>query len=297
MDHRAFLSRLSADERRDLTARSDGPGLVRLTSHLGLILFFGFWVASGEWAWPVAILPLGVLLVFLFTPLHESIHDTVFTRPAWNRMLAWFCGFILLIPPVWFRAFHFAHHKFTHDPARDPELAQPKPSGWRGYLYYLSGIPVWSGIIRTLLTNALGRADAPFVSERQKPRVTAEARQFLGLYAAALFVSIMLGSAVLFWVWVLPLLIGQPFLRAYLLAEHTLCPHSDDMFSNTRTTFTHRLVRWLAWNMPYHAEHHAFPTVPFHKLPQLHDLTRQHLRETATGYADFHMEYQRQLTS
>ena len=24
------------------------------------------------------------------------------------------------------------------------------------------------------------------------------------------------------------------------------------------------------WNMPYHAEHHAYPSVPFHALPQLH---------------------------
>ena len=26
-------------------------------------------------------------------------------------------------------------------------------------------------------------------------------------------------------------------------------------------------VRVLFWNMPYHAEHHAFPDVPFHHLP------------------------------
>lgn len=30
--------------------------------------------------------------------------------------------------------------------------------------------------------------------------------------------------------------------------------------------------RKLAWNMPYHAEHHAWPSVPFHFLPFVHKL-------------------------
>lgn len=49
------------------------------------------------------------------------------------------------------------------------------------------------------------------------------------------------------------------------------------MFLNTRTTLTTRVVRFLAWNMPYHAEHHAMPSVPFHKLPVLHDMTAARL--------------------
>ena len=59
------------------------------------------------------------------------------------------------------------------------------------------------------------------------------------------------------------------------------------MFENSRTTFTGPLVRFLAWNMPYHAEHHAFPTVPFYRLPQLQRLTAPHLRATSPGYRDF----------
>ena len=34
------------------------------------------------------------------------------------------------------------------------------------------------------------------------------------------------------------------------------------------------LVRFLAWNMPYHAEHHLFPNIAFHNLPEAH----RHLR-------------------
>ena len=103
--------------------------------------------------------------------------------------------------------------------------------------------------------------------------------------------SVLSGSAVLFWVWLLPLLIGNPFLRGYLLAEHARCPHVADMFENTRTTFTNRIVRWLAWNMPYHAEHHAYPAIPFHRLPDFHDHCARHLKVTHRGYADFNIGY------
>jgi fatty acid desaturase len=63
------------------------------------------------------------------------------------------------------------------------------------------------------------------------------------------------------------------------------------MFLNTRTTFTTAVVRYLAWNMPYHTEHHVWPMVPFHRLPALHGLMRDHLGVTAEGYAAFTRDY------
>jgi len=34
------------------------------------------------------------------------------------------------------------------------------------------------------------------------------------------------------------------------------------------------LSRFLYWNMNYHLDHHMFPMVPYHALPQLHELLR-----------------------
>jgi fatty acid desaturase len=28
-------------------------------------------------------------------------------------------------------------------------------------------------------------------------------------------------------------------------------------------------MRWLVWNMSYHAAHHTYPSVPFFRLPEL----------------------------
>ena len=47
--------------------------------------------------------------------------------------------------------------------------------------------------------------------------------------------------------------------------------------------------------MPYHAEHHAYPAVPFHKLPEFHEILQRHLKETENGYVRFHRRYAGQL--
>jgi fatty acid desaturase len=36
--------------------------------------------------------------------------------------------------------------------------------------------------------------------------------------------------------------------------------------------------------MPYHAEHHAFPAVPFHALPAVHRILRDDLVVVSPGY-------------
>jgi fatty acid desaturase len=75
------------------------------------------------------------------------------------------------------------------------------------------------------------------------------------------------------------------------LAEHGDCPQVTNMFENTRTTFTTRAVRFLAWNMPFHVEHHVYPSVPFHRLPMLHGLMQDRLQVTSQGYAAFTRDY------
>ena len=159
------------------------------------------------------------------------------------------------------------------------------------------GFPLWFAAIRTLLRNAAGRTTDDFVPEKARTRIAFEARGMLAIYVLIATASILWESSFVIWTWIVPALLGQPFLRLFLLAEHTNCPHVDNMFENTRTTFTTKLVRLVAWNMPFHAEHHALPTVPFHKLPDLHDAVRDHLKTTADGYARFNGELVNEMLS
>ena len=178
IDHRQIIASLSPEERSRLTAKADAPGIWRVGVHLGLILLLGAMIGTRVLYWPMLMLPLGILIVFLFTTLHETIHETAFSTPWLNRAVAAVSGFLIFLPPAWFRYFHFAHHRHTHDPANDPELASPKPRTFGEYARYLSGLLYWTGMAQVVLVNALGRNRDSFVPEKGRRKVAMELRVF-----------------------------------------------------------------------------------------------------------------------
>jgi len=289
MDHNDVLATLSPQQKAHLIAKSDAKGLRHLILYLAAIAISTIWIISTAPFWGLAMLVQGILLSFLFTLCHECTHQTPFKSKTLNEWVGWLSGAVILLPFQWFRYFHLAHHRHTNDPENDPELASAKPDTWRAYVVHVSGLPYWISQIQTLLSNAGGRASAPYLPKSAKVRIRAEARWLLVVYA--LLLATLFASPALLYIWIIPALIGQPFLRLYLLAEHGRCPPVANMLENTRTTFTNRVVRFLAWNMPYHIEHHSFPAVPFHALPRLHDHMQNDLVTTAPGYAAFTREY------
>ena len=291
-----MIASLTNEERKMLTARSDAAGLAHLTIHVSALMITGGLILLAVPFWQLILPVHGILLIFLFTLLHEAIHETAFKSRWINTFVSRICGFLIALPPDWFRYFHFAHHRHTNDPEKDPELAVEKPETLKNFLIMVSGIPVWIFHAKTLFRNAFGRCDDPYVPKNGFAKVQREAQIMLVLYGMAIFGSLALSTTVLLWVWILPLILGQPFLRLYLMAEHGRCPQVANMLENSRTTFTNALMRRLAWNMPYHAEHHAYPSVPFHKLPELHKIAREHLKVTENGYARFHAETVRLYT-
>jgi fatty acid desaturase len=289
MDHRSFVASLPTDTKASLTARSDRAGLLHLAAHFGLIAALGALIALGVPFWPL-LLPLqGIAIIFLFTLEHEATHKTPFASERINEWAGHVAGFLILLPFEWFRYFHLAHHRFTNDPARDPELGAEKPATWRAWVRHVSGIPYWLSQTKLMIRLVRGTERAPYLPENALGRMQRQARVMARLYALAALSLFWI--PVLFWVWLLPAVLGQPCLRLYLLAEHGDCPQVADMFLNTRTTFTTRIVRFLAWNMPYHTEHHVYPAVPFHRLPDMHALMKDSLGVTADGYSSFTRAY------
>ena len=289
MDHKTLIASLPPEQKSRLTALSNRAGLLHLAGHLGLVAALGTAIAVGVPGWPL-LLPLqGIALIFLFTLEHECTHRTPFATPALNEWVGRACGFFLLLPFEWFRYFHLAHHRWTNIAGQDPELDGPKPETLRQWITHVSGLPYWISEIRLIGALALGRGAAPYLPATALPRIKREARIMVAVYA--LVIASVFISPLLLWVWLLPAVLGQPFLRLYLLAEHGDCPQVANMFENTRTTFTTALMRFLAWNMPYHVEHHVYPAVPFHQLPALHGAIKGHLMVTADGYTRFTKAY------
>ncbi len=291
MNHQDFLSNLSSQTRKKLTQRLDGPGIKHLALHWGLIIILGLAIYLGTPGWQLLMIPQGILIVFLFTLLHESVHQTPFRTKWLNDVTARVSGFLIFLPPIWFKYFHFAHHRFTQVPGKDPELATEKPRTILSYINHVSGIPTWIYHFKILLQNALGDCNSSFLPKKAVASVVKEARLLILSYITVLWSSMFFQSATLLWIWIIPIFLGQPFLRFYLLAEHALCPTVANMFKNSRTTFTNRFVRFIAWNMPYHTEHHTYPTVPFHKLPDLHKIMQNELIHKEIGYTAFTGKY------
>ena len=58
------------------------------------------------------------------------------------------------------------------------------------------------------------------------------------------------------------------------------------------------MMRWLCWNMQYHTAHHAFPSVPFHRLRELNRKMTEGAGTPphAMGYLEFQIEVIRKLS-
>jgi fatty acid desaturase len=292
------MMEIDRDTLRRLSLRSDARGFLQLATHCILLCGTGFLVWTSRvsfWLLPAIVLH-GLVLDFVFCALHESVHRTAFASRWANDAVAWVCGALLLLPREYFRLFHFAHHRFTQDPARDPELAQPAACSVALYLWRASGLPNWYKRLNVTLRHALtGRVTEPFVPAAKHRLIVREARVLWACYLAILVLSLIFHRADALIYWVLPMMAGQPFLRLFLASEHTDCALSDNMYANTRTTYTNDAVRLLAWQMPYHVEHHAFPAVPFHALAQVNSLIRGRIEVSAPGYVALHRELLRKL--
>ena len=287
------------DVLKRLSARSDVHGLVQTAAHVALLIAGGTLVLATKGSWWVvpALLAQGIFVNALFGAMHESVHYGSFKTRWMADLLAFFSGAAILNNAGFYRHFHYAHHRYTQDPDRDPELVTSgTPRTWRQYLFRISSIPFLMLRARDILLFPFGRrGNVDYIEPSAWPEVERWGRWLLAFYGLLIVGSIALQTDVLLWVWFIPLLIGLPLLRLYLLCEHTLCPNSDDGFANTRTTLSNPLVRFLMWNLPYHAEHHLFPSISFYNLPEAHRLLRPHLKFVGTGYIQVQREIVRSL--
>lgn len=301
-------SLLSPASLKPLTQKSDRHGYQQLAAHLLILASSG---ALWGWSWNqiagnltslnpshlgIASIALTSLLIYgfslaaLFAPVHEGVHRTVFTHPRANDLLAWWAGVLSLYNSSFYQRYHLWHHRYTRvaggpDQPSDPELEDPEPHTWSQYLLQLSGIPWWLGKIQGHWRIATGRMEhCPYIPAAARDEVQQSTQRQIAIYALGVALSIAVGQPWILTYWLIPLALGQPILRFILLAEHTGCSFDDNPLTNTRTTHTLWPLRLLMWNMPFHAEHHLYPSIPFHALPQAHAQLQTHFTHVDSGY-------------
>src|SRR5688572_3550411 len=96
-------------ELRQLQERSDAPAIAHVAGHFGLMLLTGalIFFASSELLLLIPAMFLhGVMIVFLFAPMHECTHGTAFRRRKLNSIVGYVCGFLLLRSSIYFKFRH-----------------------------------------------------------------------------------------------------------------------------------------------------------------------------------------------
>jgi fatty acid desaturase len=271
---------------------------MRLAIHVALLVAAGWLLAmSSGWLRLPAVFVLGLVQVALFAPAHETMHQTAFASRRTNAIVGWLTSCPSLLNWHFYTAYHLAHHRHAQIPGLDPELGVPSPMSLTGYVLRVLGVPFWR--LRLQVAADCLRGDLstyPFVAAAMAPKIISSGRWMIALMVGGSAVSVLLfGWATPLLYWIGPQLLGQPLLRAYLLAEHTGCSQDSNGLTNTRTTLTSAPVRLLMWDMPYHAEHHLYPSIPFHRLADTHALIRARLGHVQPGYLRWNIDLVRSL--
>jgi Na+-transporting NADH:ubiquinone oxidoreductase subunit F len=262
---------------RGLLERRDGPAIRDTLLWFGLI--FGFAAATiALWGSPWVILPYFCYAVLYGSTSdsrwHESSHGTAFKTDWMNNTLYEIASFMVMRESTVWRWSHTRHHSDTIIVGRDPEIAVPRPPDIKTMLLSIVNIPVYRSYFPRVLLHSLGKMNAEektFIPETEFAKVYFKARIYLGIYLS------VIATAVYMQTWLPLFLIGFPnFFGNWLMLVYGLTQHAGlaenvlDHRLNCRTVYMNFINRYLYWNMNYHVEHHMFPLVPYHRLPELH---------------------------
>ncbi len=295
--------------RKDMKAlmqRSDGPAIRDTALYYGLMVVFA---AIGIALWPsLWSAPFWLAYGVLYgsgsdSRWHETSHGTAFKTPWMNNLVYQVACFMMVRNPHSWRWSHARHHTDTYIVGRDPEIAVMRPPVMMKLIGNFFGIfDAYAGWSRMLL-NAAGKLDAEeatYIPVTEHGKVITVARIWALIYLATFALAIVMGSILPFMVIGLPRLYGAwHHVMTGLLQHGGLADDVTDHRLNSRTVLMNPVSRFIYWNMNYHIEHHMFPMVPFHALPQLHALIGNDLpmptKSIWAGYREMWPAWARQL--
>jgi fatty acid desaturase len=223
-----------------------------------------------------AVIVIGSRLHALAILMHEATHYRA-TPTRWlNDMVGEALALPVLIKMQDYRQTHFAHHRHvnTEDDADwvrklgDTDFAFPKSSFEIGLML----LPFALGVKFFILLRKFKQQSSKYSKSGVRPSKLAVIRSvaYLVVFSASILLNFW---AMLLFYWIVPLLTSSMvFFHIRSVAEH-FAIKSDHAFNRTRTVIS---PFWEAWllaphNINYHLEHHLYPSVPFYRLPELHD--------------------------
>jgi fatty acid desaturase len=290
---------ITRKELKELMKRSDKPAFIRLLIWIMLLSITSYLIFLSYETWYLfpAMFVHGIVLVHHFSLQHECCHYTAFKTRKLNDIFGHICGFSIILPNQHFRYEHCDHHTYTQLKGKDPELIELPISVYK-YIWYISSIPYWKNKFSEIYQHVCGRISEEenhFIPKQEHLTIFKEARIMVTVYLIILTGCILTNNWTPFWYWLLPLFLGEPVMRAIRLTEHVGRPNTDDLKENTRSSLTSFPMRFLSWNMNFHAEHHYASSIPFHALPKLHKKLKGFVYIERRGYLGAHIDIISQL--
>lgn len=244
-------------------------------------------IANGWLAWPfvpVLSLVIGASFACLTFVGHEAMHGGI-VRGRRLRHVVGMIGFLpfMLSPRLWAAWHGRVHHARTnlHDdpdmyPLLDRYHASPRARfsidhfslggrRWRGALSLFLGFTVQSAdqLIRGRHRKFLGRQQAALV--------IAETALGVAVWAS---VAALVGFVPFLFIYVVPLLLANACVMAFILTNHSLSPRveiNDPLVSSLSVT-TPRWIEWITMGFGFHVEHHLFPAMSSRHARKVRDL-------------------------
>jgi fatty acid desaturase len=264
-------------ELKVLVKRRDWPGL------RDTLIWMAALVASGLIAWKSWGTWWAVPAFFVYATLyaspsdsrwHECGHRTAFKSQWLNDVVYQIASFCVLRQPTPWRWSHTRHHTDTIIVGRDPEINAKRPPEVVNILLNVFNLSFGLRELGRMLLHCVGRLtteEREYIPESERWKVNLVARIWCAIFVVVIAWSIAVDS-------ILPLMfVGLPsFYGAWLHLVFNLTQHAglaEDVLDhrlNSRTVYLNPVFRFIYWNMNYHVEHHMFPMVPYHALPQLH---------------------------
>jgi fatty acid desaturase len=280
-----YHSEISRKDMKALMKRDDQPAIRdTFILYICMIAFAGIGIALWPSWWSAPFwLAYGVLYGSASdSRWHECGHGTAFKTPWMNTVVYQIASFMMVRNPFEWRWSHFRHHTDTIIVGRDPEIVFMRPPHVARIASNFFGIAdAWHGWV-TMLKNAAGMIDEEvrtFVPDVDQPKLILTARIWTAIYAAIIALAVATGSILPLMVIGLPRLYGAwHHVMTGILQHAGLAENVLDHRLNSRTVLMNPISRFIYWNMNYHVEHHMFPMVPYHRLPELHEKIKHDLQ-------------------
>ncbi len=276
--------------RPDLPARTFDRARSRLAfvpAHLAIIATATLAIASGVMPWfvvPLLSVVIGACFAGLTFVAHEALHGGIVRDKRWQYAIGWL-GFLPFVvsPRLWIGWHNSEHHaraNLADDPDAYPTLDEYRAQRrarfstdmfslgggrWRGLLSLVLGFTVQSAA-QLVLARRLG-----FLTARQQRRAVAETLLGIAVWSG---VAALVGFVPFLFVFVVPLLVANVCVMAFILTNHSLSPRvaiNDPLVSSLSVT-TPRVIEWLTLGFGFHVEHHMFPAMSSRHAPTVRTL-------------------------